>query len=228
MSEIIICPNCGQKNRIREDKKDVSKCGKCQTSLNTNRENRDTNKQVKIKKSTWIKNLVWLVILFVGIYLFTIYSSKENSSYPKEEDKKGRVVNKSPKEYTSIIDQMENPEKDEKIKAENKITTKPINNTSKKVLALSTKCAKYIVTIEELNIRDKPGKPSNVLGMVKKDDTVCVYKFSGKWGRTDKGWISGKYLSSVNVSSKSAKVSKKTNRANEEEIKNDFLKAKIK
>ena len=56
---------------------------------------------------------------------------------------------------------------------------------------------KYEVTIIELNIRDNHGKESNVLGTVKRGDKVDVYEFSGKWGRTKYGWISGKYLNPI-------------------------------
>lgn len=52
----------------------------------------------------------------------------------------------------------------------------------------------YEVTTSELNIRDKPGRPSNIVGTVKKGDEVCVDNFEGKWGQTKDGWVSGKYL----------------------------------
>jgi parvulin-like peptidyl-prolyl isomerase len=100
---------------------------------------------------------------------------------------------------------------------------------NKKILDKSKEqCSIHVVMIQELNIRDRPWKPSNISGTVKRGDKVCVYNFSGKWARTDKGWLSGKHLSKVRVSSKSEKVSKDTNRVNEQVIKNDFLKAKIK
>ncbi len=62
----------------------------------------------------------------------------------------------------------------------------------------TSKCTNYVVTIRQLNIRDRPGKQSHILGSVRRGDKVCIYRFSGKWGRSDYGWISGKYLSRLN------------------------------
>ncbi len=60
----------------------------------------------------------------------------------------------------------------------------------------SGQCVTYtVVTVEQLNIRDKPTKPSRVIGKANRGDNVCIYEFEGKWGRTEKGWISRKYLS---------------------------------
>jgi len=59
----------------------------------------------------------------------------------------------------------------------------------------STKCTNYtVITVNQLNIRNKPKKPSTIVGKVNRGDTVCIYRFVGKWGKSDKGWISGKYL----------------------------------
>ena len=68
------------------------------------------------------------------------------------------------------------------------------------------KCLPYRVNTIQLNVRDKPGVPSNIVGRVQQGDVVCVYGFSGKWGRTQSGWISGKYL--VPVGSQSMANSK--------------------
>ena len=58
----------------------------------------------------------------------------------------------------------------------------------------SHKCTYYTVTLTQLNIRDKPKKPSNILGKAHKGDRLCIYDFTGKWGRSKYGWLSGKYL----------------------------------
>lgn len=56
-------------------------------------------------------------------------------------------------------------------------------------------CIHYnVYGIEELNIRDKPENQSNIVGKVANNESLCIYEFSGKWGRSDRGWISGKYL----------------------------------
>ena len=55
-------------------------------------------------------------------------------------------------------------------------------------------CTNYIVSAPQLNVRNIPQKPSVVVGKVSQNDRVCIYEFSGKWGRTDMGWISGKFL----------------------------------
>ena len=60
-------------------------------------------------------------------------------------------------------------------------------------------CVSYMVTAVELNVRDKPEKPSKILTTAKQDDIVCVYSFVGKWGKTDRGWISRKYLKSTQI-----------------------------
>ncbi len=65
----------------------------------------------------------------------------------------------------------------------------------KHIVSSIPQCAYFTVFgVKQLNIRDKPGKPSKVVGMVNQDDIVCIYDFTGKWGRSDHGWISGKYL----------------------------------
>ena len=60
----------------------------------------------------------------------------------------------------------------------------------------SSECAIFdIVQVQQLNIRDRPRKPSRIIGKANRGDHVCIYEFEGKWGRTERGWISRKYLS---------------------------------
>lgn len=71
-------------------------------------------------------------------------------------------------------------------------------NPSKKIMQRKisdSDCTTYkVVTVKQLNIRDKPDKSSNVIGKLNKNEEVCIYGFSGKWGKSKDGWISGKYL----------------------------------
>lgn len=55
----------------------------------------------------------------------------------------------------------------------------------------------YEVTSIGLNVRSKPQKSSVVLGALKEGERVWVYRFNGKWGETNAGWVSGKYLEFV-------------------------------
>ncbi len=68
------------------------------------------------------------------------------------------------------------------------------NQKTEEESANNNQCSSHIVTVAQLNIRDNPGKPSNILGKVNKGDKVCIYSFSGKWGETENGWVSRKYL----------------------------------
>ncbi len=54
-------------------------------------------------------------------------------------------------------------------------------------------CQSYIAT-RSLNIRSYPDKGNNIIGKLYRNEEVCIYDFSGKWGRFDKGYVSGKYL----------------------------------
>jgi len=47
--------------------------------------------------------------------------------------------------------------------------------------------------VQQLNIRNAPGG-GRVVGRLKWNDEICVYAFSGKWARSDKGWVSRKFL----------------------------------
>ncbi len=70
-----------------------------------------------------------------------------------------------------------------------------VNNVLSQIASDTTQCTYFIVEVEQqLNIRDKAGMPSNIVGRANLGERVCVYDFKGKWGRTDLGWISVKYL----------------------------------
>ena len=51
------------------------------------------------------------------------------------------------------------------------------------------------ITATDLNIRKSPDTASDKVGSYKKGDRVTILEKSGDWGRTDKGWISLKYVS---------------------------------
>ncbi len=50
------------------------------------------------------------------------------------------------------------------------------------------------VTAIQLNIRDQPNTSGRVIGVLHKDDQVCISKESGDWGKTNSGWVSKKHL----------------------------------
>ena len=86
------------------------------------------------------------------------------------------------------------------------------HNTNRHTSSQST-CSKYhVVTVKQLNIRNSPKKPSKIIGKINRGEKVCIYEFSGKWGRTDRGWISGKYLErsklgiSISTGNKKSKI----------------------
>ena len=56
------------------------------------------------------------------------------------------------------------------------------------------KTGKGTITATELNIREKGTTDSKSLGAYKKGDKVEILEVKGEWGRTDKGWISLKYV----------------------------------
>jgi len=98
----------------------------------------------------------------------------------------------------------------------------PSSKKIKKYLKNNQKCTSCVVTITELNIRKNPNKyEKNIIGTVKQGDKVCIYGFSGKWGKTDQGWISGKYLAPIDkTSTYSRKVEKKKFQSNKTSSKN--------
>lgn len=53
---------------------------------------------------------------------------------------------------------------------------------------------KGTITASELNIRKGAGSKYDSVGKYTKGDTVTILETSGNWGRTDKGWISMKYV----------------------------------
>jgi hypothetical protein len=55
-------------------------------------------------------------------------------------------------------------------------------------------CQNYIVTTSQLNIRSTPKKDDNIIGILHKYNTVCIFTFLGKWGKSNLGWISKKHL----------------------------------
>ncbi len=57
-------------------------------------------------------------------------------------------------------------------------------------------CTYFTVSnsIKQLNIRNTAGKQGKVIDRVNRGDSVCIYEFSGKWGRIGSGWLSRKYL----------------------------------
>ena len=66
---------------------------------------------------------------------------------------------------------------------------------SRNIVSNAPQCTFFKVSgVRQLNLRDKPGKPSKVIGRVNMNESVCVYDSIGKWARSDRGWISLKYL----------------------------------
>ena len=55
--------------------------------------------------------------------------------------------------------------------------------------------------VKQLNIRNKPGKPSKIVGNSEYSVKKCLYLSvcNGKWGKTDRGWMSRKYLTKDDV-----------------------------
>ena len=51
-----------------------------------------------------------------------------------------------------------------------------------------------IITASELNIRDGAGTKYDSVGKYKKGDKVTILETKDGWGRTDKGWVSLKYV----------------------------------
>jgi len=66
-----------------------------------------------------------------------------------------------------------------------------------KIQSLSNRAGYYKVTTHELNVRSKSGKHGHILGTVKNGKIIYIESFNGKWGKSSRGWISGKYLKKV-------------------------------
>ena len=56
------------------------------------------------------------------------------------------------------------------------------------------KTGKGTITADSLNIRKEAKDDAKVVGTYKKGDKVEITEIKGKWGKTDKGWISMKYV----------------------------------
>ena len=68
-------------------------------------------------------------------------------------------------------------------------------NQSSNVTSNTPQCTYFgVERVDQLNIRDKPGKPSKVVGRANRSESICIDEFKGKWGRSDRGWLSMKYL----------------------------------
>ncbi len=59
----------------------------------------------------------------------------------------------------------------------------------------------YKVTAAELNARSEPSKSGIVLTTVNNGQILYIYRFIGKWGESNDGWISGRYLEFVSSES---------------------------
>ncbi len=88
MSEIIKCPNCGQKNRIKENDKYKAKCAKCWTSLadkeqnkstQTKQENKSTTIPIESSNVSYFFQEPWFIIMIV-IIGFVIFINLDSSS----------------------------------------------------------------------------------------------------------------------------------------------------
>lgn len=60
------------------------------------------------------------------------------------------------------------------------------------------------ITATELNIRKGPGTNYDAVGKYKKGDKVTITETKDGWGKTDKGWVSLKYVSGTTASTGNA------------------------
>jgi len=67
-------------------------------------------------------------------------------------------------------------------------------------------CSHYVVTASQLNVREQPSLASEITGALPKDERICVSDFSGKWAKTDNGWVSSRYILAEPKVVKAAKV----------------------
>jgi len=88
MKNVIVCPNCGQKNRVnRKSGKHQAICAKCRTKLHIFKEPYTTTpKTGKIKSSGCSYSWVWLlvVVAVVGVYLWWGSVQDSNNFSSKE------------------------------------------------------------------------------------------------------------------------------------------------
>ena len=73
MESILVCPNCGQKNKVKDDAAEA-KCGKCWASLKTKTKNNETE-----SKSTSYAWLVWLVVIGAVIFVINLNDTKKDT-----------------------------------------------------------------------------------------------------------------------------------------------------
>jgi hypothetical protein len=60
-------------------------------------------------------------------------------------------------------------------------------------------CIELQVTAQQLNIRSYPGTTGTIIGKLQKNDIVCAYGQKDNWVQIKNGWVSIKYLSSIQV-----------------------------
>ncbi len=98
------------------------------------------------------------------LYASTVYSPKEKTNHSQQ-------THIPLQQYTSV----------------------PKYSTAPKIQRNSS-CQNYIVTTRQLNIRSSPKKDDNIIGILHKHNTVCIFTFLGKWGKFNLGWVSKKHL----------------------------------
>jgi hypothetical protein len=76
MSEIIVCPNCGQKNKV-EDGGQEAKCGKCWSLL---KENENKSEETESSSYAWV---FWLLAIGAVIFFVNQNSSSNTNSNTK-------------------------------------------------------------------------------------------------------------------------------------------------
>ena len=85
------------------------------------------------------------------------------------------------------------PKYDDEVKtAPVKVEEKPVEKPVEKAPAAKTK--QVTVTAWVLNIRKEPGTNHTIVGTYKKNDIVNVIEEKNGWGRTNRGWISMKWV----------------------------------
>ena len=84
MSKIIVCSNCGQKNKIADDSANA-KCGKCWSSLTSKESKKVTNEGM----SGWDKFISWFIIIIVALIVIFVFivPGKTSSSKPETHEK---------------------------------------------------------------------------------------------------------------------------------------------
>ena len=85
------------------------------------------------------------------------------------------------------------------------------NNTTNNTTANTTKDGStYFITASELNIRDSASVNGNKVGTYVRGDKVVVSETKDGWGKTDKGWVSMKYVNMGTGGNTTYKVGKAT------------------